>query len=59
MPLVQITLIEGRPADKMTALIKAVTDGVEQSIGAPRESIRVVIDEVPASQWGVAGEPKG
>jgi len=59
MPLVQVTLIEGRPPEAKRALIKALTDAVEQAIAAPRASIRVILQEVPASHWGVGGEPKG
>ena len=43
MPLVEVTLIEGRTKEKKAALIKAVTDAVESTIDAPRESIRVIL----------------
>ena len=59
MPLIEVTMIEGRPKDKKVAMIKAVTDAVEQTIGAPRESIRVIVREVPAENWAVGGVPKG
>ncbi|NYZ11294.1 2-hydroxymuconate tautomerase family protein [Azospirillum sp. RWY-5-1] len=59
MPLVTVTMIEGRPPEAKRALIREVTDAVERAIAAPRPSIRVIIQEVPAAHWGVAGEPKG
>ncbi len=59
MPLVTVTMIEGRPPEAKRALIREVTDAVERAIAAPRPSIRVIIHEVPAANWGVAGEPKG
>jgi 4-oxalocrotonate tautomerase len=59
MPIVEISLIEGRTKDVKAALIKAVTDAVETAVGAPRESIRVLLREYPAAHWGVAGVPKG
>ena len=59
MPLVEITMIEGRPPERKRALIREVTDAVEHALEAPRPSIRVVIREVPAAHWGVGGEPKG
>ena len=58
MPLVEVTLIEGRPAEKKAALIRQVTDAVVSSIGAPVESVRVIIREVPPEHWGVGGVPK-
>jgi 4-oxalocrotonate tautomerase len=59
LPLIEVTLIEGRPNEKKAALIAKVTDAVVEAIDAPIESIRVVIREVPAAHWGVAGKPKG
>lgn len=60
MPLVEVTMIEGRPADKRRKLIAALTETVITTLDAPRETVRVVIcDEVPGENWGVAGEPKG
>ncbi len=59
MPLVEVTMIEGRTKEKKVALMKRLTDAVEETVGAPRESIRVVIREVPAEHWAVGGVPKG
>jgi len=59
MPFVEMTLIEGRTKEQKRALIKALTDAVETSISAPRESIRVVLREVPPEHWAVGGVPKG
>ena len=59
MPIVDITLIEGRSPDLKKKLIKAVTDAIETSIDAPRQSIRIIIREVPAAHFAVAGETKG
>ena len=58
MPFVDITMIEGRSPDKKRALIAELTDTVERVLGVPRESIRVVLREVPAENWGVGGVPK-
>lgn len=59
MPIVEITLVQGRPADARLALMKEITDVVERTLGAPRQSIRVIIREVPPFHFAVAGEPKG
>lgn len=59
MPIVDITLIEGREPEKKRRLIAAVTDAVEHSLEAPRQSIRVILREVPAAHFGAGGEPKG
>lgn len=56
MPLVEITLVEGRSPEKLRALIRAVTAAVQESLEAPPETIRVILREVPASHWAVGGE---
>ena len=55
MPIVEITLIEGRSAPAKRRLIEKVTDAVVESIEAPRESVRVILREIPALHFGVAG----
>jgi 4-oxalocrotonate tautomerase len=56
MPLVEITLIEGRSPEMLRALIRAVTSAVQESLHVPRETIRVIIREVPATHWAIGGE---
>lgn len=51
MPFVEITLIEGRPPDRLRALIHEVHEAVVRAVGAPPESVRVVLREVPATNW--------
>jgi 4-oxalocrotonate tautomerase len=58
MPLVQVTLIEGRPPERVRELIAAVTEAVVRTLDAPAASVRVIVGEVPASHWGVGGVPK-
>ena len=59
MPFVEVTLIEGRSKEKKVALMKELTDAVENTLGVPRERIRVVLREVPPEHWAVGGVPKG
>jgi 4-oxalocrotonate tautomerase len=59
MPLIHVTLIEGRSAEAKTALIHGLTDAAVEATAAPRESVRVILQEVPAAHWGVGGVPKG
>jgi 4-oxalocrotonate tautomerase len=43
--------------EKIKNLIEKVTDTVEQELGAPRQSIRVIVTEIPKTHWGIAGVP--
>jgi 4-oxalocrotonate tautomerase len=56
MPLIQINLAAGRTDDQKRALLQAVTDAVESSIGAPLESIRVWISEFEPTEYMAGGE---
>ncbi len=51
MPLVEVTLVQGRTPEQLRALITSLTDAVEAAIGVARGSIRVVPREVPATHW--------
>jgi 4-oxalocrotonate tautomerase len=55
MPLVEITIIEGRTSAQKSALITQVTDAVENAISVPRQAIRVAIRELPAEHWAIGG----
>jgi len=44
-------MVEGRTSEQVRALISALTMAAVQAVGAPRESIRVVVREVPPTHW--------
>ncbi len=56
MPFAQIFLIEGRTEEQKRAVIERVTDALIEAVGAPRENVRVWIQEVPKENWGIAGK---
>ena len=51
MPLVEVTLVEGRTPEQLSTLISRLTTAVVDSVGAPKENVRVVLREVPATHW--------
>lgn len=51
MPLIQVTMREGRTPEQLRAMISALTSAVVESLGAPKESVRVVVAEVPGTHW--------
>lgn len=55
MPLVEIHLLEGRSPEQKKVLLQAVTQAVQESLGAPLETIRVWIQEMPAAEFMSAG----
>lgn len=56
MPFAQIHMIEGRTEDQKRAVIEKVTQALHEAVGAPKETIRILISEVPSANWGIAGQ---
>ena len=56
MPLIQIYLAEGRTEKQKKDLMTGMTDLTEKVIGAPRDSIRVWINEFPDTDYMASGE---
>jgi 4-oxalocrotonate tautomerase len=57
MPLIQVTMVEGRTTEQKHALIAALTDAMASTTATPRDRVRVAIYEVSAEDWGVGGVP--
>jgi len=55
MPLIEIHLLEGRSDEQKKVLLTAVTQAVHDSIGAPLETIRVWIQEMPPKEFMAGG----
>ena len=55
MPFAQIYMLEGRTVDQKRAVIEKVTQALVEAVGAPRETVRVLILDVPKDHWGIAG----
>ena len=51
MPLVEVTLAEGRSADQVRAMMREVHDAVLRTVNTKSEHIRVIVREVPRSHW--------
>ena len=56
MPIAIVHLIEGRDEQKKKAMIVAVSRAIAESLDAPIETVRVVIQEAPSTDWGIAGQ---
>ncbi len=57
MPILTINILEGRDDDTKKELIKNVTETIVKTLDVPVESVRVMINELPFSHYGVAGLP--
>jgi 4-oxalocrotonate tautomerase len=57
MPIAHIHIMEGRTEAQKADAIAAVTQALSDTLDSPKERIRVLLHEVPASHWGIAGVP--
>jgi 4-oxalocrotonate tautomerase len=55
MPLIQITMVEGRTVEQKRDLARELTDTFARVAGAKPESVWVTFDEVPAENWATGG----
>lgn len=51
MPIIEVTLVEGREPAQLRDLITRLTDAAVEAVDAPRESVRVILREVPPSHF--------
>lgn len=56
MPHVVVRMIEGRTEEQKRALVQRVTDAVSETANAPKENVTVYIEEMPKTNYAVAGK---
>ena len=55
MPIANIQILAGRPAEAKQALLRSVTAAIVESLGVKPESVRVIVQEVLPEHWGIGG----
>jgi 4-oxalocrotonate tautomerase len=53
MPIVQVNMIAGRSDDQKSNMIREVAQAISTTLDAPVDSIRIIINEVPSTHWGI------
>ncbi|PCI69587.1 MAG: 2-hydroxymuconate tautomerase [Piscirickettsiaceae bacterium] len=56
MPIATINILEGRTDEQKEALIEQVTEAICNSLGSPIAAVRVIINEMPSTQFGIGGK---
>jgi 4-oxalocrotonate tautomerase len=56
MPTINVQLFEGRTLEQKRAFVKAVTEATVQTLGAPAESVDIIIHECKRENWATAGK---
>lgn len=56
MPIATVQIMEGRTEAQKAEMIARVTEAISESLGAPPESVRVLVQELPKTHWGIGGK---
>lgn len=56
MAIIHVEMLEGRSVEQKRRLAAELTDAIVRCCGATRSAVRVVIADVPATNWSSGGE---
>ncbi|MBB5505362.1 4-oxalocrotonate tautomerase family enzyme [Paraburkholderia sp. JPY681] len=56
MPTLEVYLPQGYADERKARLIEGLTDATVQAIGAPAESVRILLPELAAANTGLGGK---
>ncbi len=56
MAVVRVDWLEGRTVEQKRALVEAITEAMSRIGGAKTESVHIVLNDVPPTNWGKGGE---
>ncbi len=51
MPIIKVSIAEGKSREELRALITALHQAAEQHVGASPDGTTVLIEEIPPSHW--------
>ena len=57
MPFIQVTMLTGHPQELKHELMRGLAEATVKAMGCPPTSVRITINEVPAEDWSVGGQP--
>ncbi len=55
MPIINIQIAQGRTEEQIKELIQNLTNTTSETLGAPKQNVRVIVTEVPKTHWGIGG----
>ena len=58
MPIIHITLLEGRDDETIEQCMRDVARTVQKSLDIPLENIRVLVNEVPPNRFSIGDQLK-
>ncbi len=58
MPIIEVTLLEGRSKEQKSDLITQLTNAAISALDAPPQAVRVILRETAPEHFAVAGKSK-
>lgn len=58
MPVVRVTLYEGRSAEKKRKIAEAITEVLVTVGGSKRDAVNVIFEDVAKENWVIGGAPE-
>jgi len=58
MPIIHITLVEGRDDETIEQCMRDVARTVQKSLDIPLENVRVLVNEVPQNRFSIGDQLK-
>jgi 4-oxalocrotonate tautomerase len=55
MPIIDVLLLEGRSSEQKQKLVTKITEAAMEALDAPRDSVRIILREVPKHHFAVGG----
>jgi 4-oxalocrotonate tautomerase len=55
MPTIRVEMLAGRTPEQKTALVKALTQAVVDSLGSKPESVDVLLYDIQREHWATGG----
>ncbi|NLJ57254.1 MAG: 2-hydroxymuconate tautomerase family protein [Tissierellia bacterium] len=55
MPIVTVEMLKGRTLEQKRQMAKEVTEAVSRSVNCPKESVKVIINEMDTENFAEAG----
>jgi 4-oxalocrotonate tautomerase len=56
MPLIHVSLYEGRSIEQKREFVKAVTAETARTLKCPPESVDIIFEDIKKSDWASAGK---
>jgi 4-oxalocrotonate tautomerase len=56
MPFIHVELLEGRSDAQLKQMMTEITDVVEKNTGAPRDAIKVIVNEMHGNRYMDGGK---